>query len=380
MGLIFLLVPFAGWGSGIVLIRNVARDRSTFPVYWGNALCTTAVAGCALVLLTVGLGYALLPSLGLQLVLSLAVAELIFGRVADAAGQSFQAVERLAGTALVAIAVCAARVLAALVWLAAAGHHDAGTWGLWYLAATAAAAIAAGVWVSAALGRPAPAPRLALENAGPGFYFALGLQAANIYNDIDKVMLARLSTLGATGIYTAAYRLVTMAFTPVSAFVYTLFARFFRVGTDGVRGTAALAVRVLPVSAAYGLAAAAGLMLAAPIVPVLFGSQYDASAAALRLLAILPLLKSLHYFAADALTGADRQGVRTVIQCAVAALNVLLNLWLIPRYSWSGAAWASVACDASLAVGLWAALAYLWRREVRRVERPLKTVPVWGET
>ena len=45
----------------------------------------------------------------------------------------------------------------------------------------------------------------------------------------------------------------------------------------------------------------------------------------------------------DALTGADRQGVRTVLQLATAALNVGLNLLLIPAYSWRGAAWATLS-------------------------------------
>jgi O-antigen/teichoic acid export membrane protein len=72
-------------------------------------------------------------------------------------------------------------------------------------------------------------------------------------------------------------------------------------------------------------------------------------------LAPIPLLRACHYFLADALTGAGHQRARSVVQIVVAAVNVLLNLWIIPIYSWEGAAWTSLGCDALLALGLlWA--------------------------
>ena len=51
---------------------------------------------------------------------------------------------------------------------------------------------------------------------------------------------------------------------------------------------------------------------------------------ALRWLSLLPLLKTLHYFAADSLTGAGFQGIRTTVQVGIAIFNVLFNLWIIP--------------------------------------------------
>jgi hypothetical protein len=41
---------------------------------------------------------------------------------------------------------------------------------------------------------------------------------------------------------------------------------------------------------------------------------------------------------------------------------VLVNLWIIPLYSWRGAAWASVASDGLLACGVGAAVYFLSRR------------------
>jgi O-antigen/teichoic acid export membrane protein len=50
----------------------------------------------------------------------------------------------------------------------------------------------------------------------------------------------------------------------------------------------------------------------------------------------------------SALTGAGVQRYRTAAQLVAAAFNFGLNLWLIPRHGWHGAAWASLMTDASL--------------------------------
>jgi O-antigen/teichoic acid export membrane protein len=76
---------------------------------------------------------------------------------------------------------------------------------------------------------------------------------------------------------------------------------------------------------------------------------------------VLPILKAIHYFGADALTGAGYQGLRTILLVAVALVNVVLNLWLIPLYSWRGAAVASLLSDGLFGLAIWSALWYLGR-------------------
>ena len=58
----------------------------------------------------------------------------------------------------------------------------------------------------------------------------------------------------------------------------------------------------------------------------------------------------------DALAGAGRQGIRLAFQFSAAAANIGLNIALIPRYSWRGAAWASLATDGMLGICLWSVL------------------------
>jgi O-antigen/teichoic acid export membrane protein len=207
--------------------------------------------------------------------------------------------------------------------------------------------------VSYKLGAPKFAPVRIRGELMEGFYFGASLSAQTVYNDIDKTMLARLSTLDATGTYAAAYRMIDVVFTPVRSVLYASYPSFFRHGQGGIAASYAFAKRLLPMAVGYSAAAMIGLFVAAPVIPLLLGAEYARTVEALRWLALLPLLKSVHYFLADSLTGAGYQGVRTFAQMGVAVFNVALNLWLIPGYSWRGAAWASIASDAMLVVALY---------------------------
>jgi O-antigen/teichoic acid export membrane protein len=84
---------------------------------------------------------------------------------------------------------------------------------------------------------------------------------------------------------------------------------------------------------------------------------------AIRFLALVPVLQSIYILGADALTGADYQLARSVLHVFVAALNVCLNLWMIPRYSWQGAAFATLVSEAALAIAMWTAVIVINRRQ-----------------
>jgi O-antigen/teichoic acid export membrane protein len=112
----------------------------------------------------------------------------------------------------------------------------------------------------------------------------------------------------------------------------------------------------------YGATASAALWLLAPVLPHILGPKYAVVVAAVRWLALIPLLRCFHSFLADALSGAGLQRARTTIQVLVAMLNIGANLIILPRYSWRGAAWTSLACDGLLVVVFWCTVLYYCRR------------------
>jgi O-antigen/teichoic acid export membrane protein len=167
------------------------------------------------------------------------------------------------------------------------------------------------------------------------------------------------------GIYAAAYRLIDVAFIPVRSLMAAAYPGFFRSGKVGIAGSMAYGRRLMKKPVAYSIGIAAAMLLLAPLVPHILGNQYARTSEALRWLALLPLLKSIHYFGADSLTCAGYQWLRTLVQMAIAAFNVLINLWIIPAYSWRGAAWSSLASDGMLAVTLWSCALFIARSEAR---------------
>jgi O-antigen/teichoic acid export membrane protein len=361
--LIGVLSPFAMLGTGNLMIQSVARDRTTFRESWGNALEMTAIAsGLLLVLVLLACRLFLPRGIPLLLVVFVGLADLFFAGIVGLAGQAFQACEKLHRTAWISVTLTAARGSAALLLFVFVPRPTAMIWSGFYFFSTVLAAAYAFGAVHYRLGSPAAALGRLIPRLREGFYFSVSLSSQSMYNNIDKAMLVRLSTLEAAGIYGIAYRLVDLAFQPIGALLASTYAGFFRHGTDGLAGTTRFAKRLLPYSISYGVLAAVGLAVAAPVLPRVVGRNYGTAVEALRWLAPLVSLKSVHYFLADSLTGADFQGHRTGVQLLIAALNLALNFWLIPAYGWKGAAWASLASDGMLVVGLMLMIAVLDRK------------------
>ena len=358
MSLVMIAAPFASLGADNVLVKNVARDPTTLQVHWGNALIIVAVSGVALLVLVLAAARVFLPSvIPLELVLALGLAELLFARTVEVCAKVFQAFQELKWTSAIQLMLSGCRLLSIAALYAILRSPTPLQWSLGYLAATVVATAVAVLLVLVRYGRPRLLVDRARMELREGAYFSVSLSAQSIYNDIDKTMLSRLSTLATAGVYGAAYRIIDVAFSPVSALLSASYARFFQHGTEGLPGTIRLARKLMPLAAAYGVAAGVALVILAPLVPLVLGARYALIAPIIVWLAPMPLLRACHYFLADALTGAGHQRARSAVQILVAGANVLLNLWLIPVYSWKGAAWSSLACDGLLALGLlWAVI------------------------
>jgi O-antigen/teichoic acid export membrane protein len=363
VAMVGIVYPFGTLGSGNLLVKNVARDKSLFAMCWGQALLVTLFCTSLLFTAVVFLSHLLLPAaIPLRLVFLVSGADLFGLSFITLSCFAFQALEQLKWTATINVLISASRLSGALILISIHRHPTALQWGYLYCSTTVVVVITALTLVSVRLGRPQFNLRRSGTEFLQGFYFSASLSAQTIYNDIDKLMLARIGTLDATGIYGAAYRLVDVSFVPISALLAAAYPSFFRKGTDGIAATLGYAKRLIVRAYSYVVMVSVGILLFAGLVPYVLGPEYVRTVEALRWLALIPMLRALHYFFSDALTGAGHQGLRTSIQAGVAIFNVLINLWLIPAYSWRGAAWASLASDGLLACCIGLAVFVLYRR------------------
>lgn len=371
IALIAALAQFSSLGMEMILVRNLSRHAESFSRTWGQALLISLVGFVLLLAVAMVFGhFALRPELRV-LVPWIALSDGLLGKFIQLAARAFQGAGRLAWTARLTALTAAARTLAAAALFfyahARAFHPTALLWTHIYWLSTLAVAIFALALVTVRLGRPSVA-RIGRADLSEGLSFSLSNSSISVYNDIDKTFLVSLGQITAAGIYSAAYRVVDAATSPIYAVYAAATPRFFREGTGGARPARAFARTTLARTLPYSLAAAAALWVAAPVVPLLFGASFHESIAALRWLCLLPVLRALHYAWGTAITASASQWNRTATQFGAAAFNLLLNFMLIPRWSWRGAALASLLTDGFLAAASYFVLARLSRRDARATQ------------
>lgn len=370
LALAALAAPFGSLGSINLMIRGVVRNPQTAPRELATALVVTVLSGLAMVgLLALATPLIAPATTNASLVALVAAAELLGSRVVEVTGAVYQAKHRMMRTATLLLSLQIARLAGAAFLLALPGEVNLQTWVLVLVGSSAVVTMIVVAFTVHDIGLARPDLRGYARQWREGMLFAVSLSSQSVYNDIDKAMLGRLASVEAAGLYTAAYRVVDMTFTPVRAMLAAAYPRFFREGASGTT-KALVFTRVLAKPAVlYSLATGLVLLLGADLLPVVLGSDYAGAVDALRWLAVIPLLKAAHYLAADTLTGTGHQGSRTIAQISIAVLNVLLNLVLIPAYGYHGAIAASLVCDGLLAVALWLVLLHIHRRNTRRAKQ-----------
>jgi O-antigen/teichoic acid export membrane protein len=348
--LIGAMSPFATCGTGNVMIKHVARDRTVLSAYLGNALLVTLACGGFLTLLALLLRPTVLPSSSTTaMLIAVAIADLFGMELTGICQYVFLALEQGRRYSQLAAFSMAVRLVAA-VFLAVTTPTPT-RWAYLYAASALIATVTGLLAVSWCCVPPRFQLNLLVPSVREGVHFATALASQSVYNDIDKTMLARLSSVESAAIYAASYRLVEAAMLPIRSVGAASYPEFFRQGAHGVTSAFGFARRILRRSIPYGIATAVGLFLAAGLVPLILGRAYHESAAALRWLCVLPALKCVHVFLSDTLTGANHQWQTSSAQVVVSIFNILVNLWIIRAFAWRGAAWSSLMTD-GLLIGL----------------------------
>lgn len=213
-----------------------------------------------------------------------------------------------------------------------------------------------------------------LRSAVPlGVSQVLGLLSYNF----DSLFLGFLRGATPVGWYNAAYKPVLAVLAIPLTYFTGLFpslsrthasdpARFRRLMHDSVELAAAAAVPI----------ALGGTLLARPVILFLFGDVYAPAVPALQVLSWSAALVVLRGTLKTGLKAADRVGAEVRCAAAAIALNVALNLLLIPGFGIMGAAWATVISEA-LWLGM---LLYVVRRDLGPVHlgRALRRPAIGG--
>jgi O-antigen/teichoic acid export membrane protein len=192
---------------------------------------------------------------------------------------------------------------------------------------------------------PALCRRL-LRDAAP---FALTLALGLIYFKVDVVMLSAMKGSGAVGWYSAAFRLLEGLVYLSAAFVATMFPTLSRLKATSVEQLRSTTRRATDVVVGFSLPAAVALaMLSGPVIHLLYGDGYAESVPVLRWIGVSLFFVFLSNFLGSVLNAVDWQNACFWVTLAGVAVNVSLNLALIPRFSQVGAAVATAVTQTAV--------------------------------
>ena len=214
VAIVSIFIPFSSWGSEKIIIQNVSRQRNLFRESWGTGILKTLIFGSAFIsLILIVYRFFSIPGIEIQAVFAVALANLVFLRLSDLVRDSFIGVGLLNYTARTIFLVSLNRFFAVLVLITLFDKPSIVTWTMLYCLATFGAAIISTHLLIKQVDYPKFVWSKVKQDLRLGFSFAIGISARSIYNDLDKSMLAKLSTLESAGIYGAAYHILNVSFT-----------------------------------------------------------------------------------------------------------------------------------------------------------------------
>lgn len=358
-----IIFPFLSLGSEHILVKYVSVNKAVFSTYWGNSLVLLAVNSTALTILLLILSPVIFAqNIALGTIFLILLADLLCLGILDLGSKALMAVRMIDKTAQLGILNTCSKLIAALSLATFFSEPDKNTWAYLYLTSSLVIAIVTCLLVTKLIGRPKPNFSELKSRIGEGIYFSISGSAQNINTSLDKTMLTSLSSATATGIYGSAYRFIDVGNVVLLALFGATYTRFFEHGASGIKSALAFAKKLLPLLIIYAVVSVVAYIVFAPLIPVLLGAEFSEAIAALRWLAPLPAIAAFQFLAADTLTGSGHQKARSIIQVGSAVLNISLNIWLIPIYSWQGAAWATLISDSLRLICLWIIILILYRR------------------
>jgi len=171
-----------------------------------------------------------------------------------------------------------------------------------------------------------------------------------------------MKTQADVGIYNAAYKIFMIGLIPLATIV-----KIFLPSLSKVKDVELLKRTIkkygIMMFASGGLIASVIYFSASQSVNIIFGSQYIGAVVPLMILALNILVISVNVFFGNPLTVWGKQKVYAIAITFGAVGNIILNILLIPKYSYNGAALATLLSEVIVFVGVF----YLFNKNLKNI-------------
>lgn len=185
--------------------------------------------------------------------------------------------------------------------------------------------------------------RLWLEMIKPSIPIGITSVLIAIMRNMDVMMLTKMKGFAEVGLYIASTRLCDMGLTLPLALIVSVFPLMAKTYKDDLYALSNIHQKTFDILSVCGvLFVVLALAFADKIIVLLFGADYILSAASFKILIFSTLFVYLVIGSGTLLVVAGRQIVNMYFYLLSASLNIILNLILIPRLGFVGAAITNV--------------------------------------
>lgn len=173
----------------------------------------------------------------------------------------------------------------------------------------------------------------------------------SLYLQLDVVMLGFLSDNASVGYYSGALKLTKMVMGIVTSMGIVLLPRFSALSDTDLNSFSMLLNKSINMVVLLSLPMVAGLMvLANPLIMVFCGDMYAPAIPTLIILSPIIFFIGITYIIAQSMIASGRENIPLCAGIIGAAINLILNIALIPRLSSLGAAIATFSTEGAILI------------------------------
>lgn len=361
------LVTLAASGITLALLQHVVRDGESLSETARSCASLTLALGIPLTGVGAVIAFLIVEEVTTLAIVSILLTEFVATPMLMVAATTVQAADSFTGAAKIRIAWSLSRMCLVVV-LFVTNTLSVTSLGASSLVVSAVLGVVVLIGVGRTYGFILAPGRIHWSHLKTNVLYSVGISGASLNNEGDKTILAANGFQTATGQYGAAYRIVNLGMVPISSLIGVSHRRFLE-HEEGARGQhLQRAIRFAKLSGAYGLVVGLALILAAPLLPLVVGDDFDQSVTMVRWLAPLVLLRALTMFPLNALMGLGHTLLRSVVIVANAAIAIVLYIVLIPTHSWRGAVAGTLISETLEMVSIWATLIWCQRQADRAID------------
>lgn len=185
------------------------------------------------------------------------------------------------------------------------------------------------------------------------FPLAVSSIMIGIYYNLDMVMLGYMKPESDVGVYNAAYKIFLFGIVPFGLIFSAFFPTLSRVGLISSREFKDTMINYAKFVIGSGIVIGVTLLFFSErIVLLVFGESYLASSLPLSILAVNAIVISFNVFLGNPMMAWGKQKEYAIAISFGALANIILNLILIPKYSYIGAAIATLISEITVFIGL----------------------------